>query len=154
MRVIFHIDMNAFFANCEIAMHPQLKGKPLAISHDSRRSVVSTASYEARAFGVHSAMPLYMAKKACPDLVVVEPHFDVYRKISHQFMDIVRSYSPIVEPASIDECYCDISHMIETTREQPYDVAWRMQQEIYAKTKIPCSIGISPNKFSPKWPVT
>ena len=92
IRVIFHIDMNAFFANCEISQHPELKGKPIVIAHDSRRSVVSTASYEARAYGIHSAMPLYQAKEKCKNLIVVEPHFSLYRALSKAFFDIVSSY--------------------------------------------------------------
>lgn len=109
MRIIFHIDMNAFYANCEISQHPELKGKPIVISHNSKRSVVSTASYEAREFGIHSAMPLFMAKEKCPDLIVVEPHFNLYHNLSQRFFEIVYTYSKKVEIASIDECYVDMS---------------------------------------------
>ena len=115
MRIIFHIDMNAFYANCEISQHPELRGKPIVICHNSKRSVVSTASYEARQFGISSAMPLFMAKEKCSDLIVVEPHFNLYHELSQKFFDIVYTYSKKVEIASIDECYVDMSDYFTVT---------------------------------------
>ncbi len=150
IRVIFHIDMNAFFANCEISQHPELKGKPIVIAHDSRRSVVSTASYEARAYGIHSAMPLYQAKEKCKNLIVVEPHFSLYRALSKAFFDIVSSYSYILQPASIDECYVNVSDYIVKNKIHPADLAKEIQGRIYRELHLPCSIGISPNKFLSK----
>ena len=150
MRIIFHIDMNAFYANCEISQHPELKGKPIVISHNSKRSVVSTASYEAREFGIHSAMPLFMAKEKCPDLIVVEPHFNLYHNLSQRFFEIVYTYSKKVEIASIDECYVDMSDYFTLTHAQPYIVAKEIQDKILETLSLPCSIGISPNKFLSK----
>lgn len=150
MRIIFHIDMNAFYANCEISTHPELKGKPIVISHESRRSVVSTASYEARKFGVSSAMPLFMAKEKCPHLIVVEPHFSLYHELSQKFFHIVYTYSKKVEIASIDECYVDMSDYFMKTKQQPYIVAKEIQNRILSELSLPCSIGISPNKFLSK----
>ena len=92
-RVYFHIDLNAFFASCEVLLDPSLKGKPIAVSGTTRRSVISTASYEAREFGVHSAMPVDIGKKLCPDLIIVEPHFPYYRALSEEFMKIIEGYT-------------------------------------------------------------
>ena len=101
-HVYFHIDLNAFFANAEVLRDPSLKGKPLVVSGQTRRSVVSTASYEARKYGIHSAMPIAEAEKLCRDLEIISGHFELYRSLSSQFMSIVRSYTPLVEQASID----------------------------------------------------
>ena len=150
MRIIFHIDMNAFYANCEISQHPELRGKPIVICHNSKRSVVSTASYEARQFGISSAMPLFMAKEKCSDLIVVEPHFNLYHELSQKFFDIVYTYSKKVEIASIDECYVDMSDYFTVTHAQPYVVAKEIQDRILSALSLPCSIGISPNKFLSK----
>lgn len=150
MRIVFHIDMNAFFANAEVSQHPEYAGKPMVIAHDSRRSVVSTASYEARKYGIHSAMPLYMAKEKCHDLLIVEPHFDLYRHLSHEFLKIVSQYSYIIEIASIDECYVNVTSYIETHHIHPADLALEIQTRILNELKLPCSIGISPNKFLSK----
>lgn len=148
-HVYFHIDLNAFFANAEILLDSSLKGKPVAVSRQTRRSVVSTASYEARAKGVHSAMPIQEAKCLCPDLVVVEPHFNWYRTLSEDFMRIVESYTDQVERASIDECYADMTQAI-TAFEKPLDLAWTLQGRIMKELHLPCSIGIGPNMFLAK----
>ena len=150
MRVIFHIDLNAFFVSAEISKNPLLNNQPVVISRDSRRAVVSTASYEARKYGIHSAMPLYQAKEKCKNLIIVSPHFDLYRSLSNQFFDIIRSYTRMIQIASIDECYADFSKMITETHMQPYALAYKIQQEILNKLNLPCSIGISPNKFLSK----
>ena len=89
-RVILHIDMNAFFAACHIAENPSLKGKPVAVGSNSGKGVLSTASYEARKYGVNSAMPVFMAKKKCPNLIIVEPDFELYRRKSEEFLNIIR----------------------------------------------------------------
>ena len=150
MRVIFHIDLNAFYVSCELIKHPELKGMPVVIAHDSKRSVVSTASYEARKLGIHSAMPLYMAKSKCQNLVIIEPHFDYYHELSHKFFTIIKKYSPYLEIASIDEGYLDLSERITKTHEQPYGIALAIQKEVYETLGLSCSIGISPNKFLSK----
>jgi len=112
MQIIFHIDLNAFFASAEVSRNPLLEGKPIVISRDSRRSIVTTASYEARKYGIHSAMPLFLAKQKCPDLVIVEPHFSLYKNLSQSFFEIIGQYSSQLEVASIDECYVDMTSYI------------------------------------------
>lgn len=149
MQIIFHIDLNAFFASCEIISHPEYKDKPLVVAHDSRRGIVSTASYEARAFGIHSAMPTYLAKEKCPELIIVNPHFDLYKRISNEFFSIVQEYSKIIQIASIDECYVDMTDACEQ-HGGILETAIKLQNEVYDKTGISCSIGISPNKFLAK----
>ena len=148
-RVYFHIDMNAFFVNAEILLDPSLKGKPVAVSGTTRRSVVSTASYEARAFGVHSAQPIQEAIKLCPDLVIVGGHYQYYRELSEQFMNIVKRYTSEIEQASIDECYADVTETIMKMA-RPLDLAVRIQKEILTEIGLPCSIGVGPNMFLAK----
>ena len=148
-RVIFHIDLNAFFANAEVLLDPTLKGKPLVVSGNTRRSVVSTASYEARKYGIHSAMPLAEAEKLCRDLIIIPGHYKWYGELSHQFMQIIRSYTNLVEQASIDECYADVTEEI-MKYERPLDLAWQMQQRVLKETGLSCSIGVGPNMFLAK----
>lgn len=148
-RVYFHIDLNAFYANAECLLDPMLRGKPLAVSGQTRRSVVSTASYEARAYGVHSAMPIAEAKNLCRDLVVVAPHFNYYEELSNEFIAIVRSYTSIVEQASIDECYADMTDAIFRFP-RPLDLAFQLQHRVRDELGLPCSIGIGPNLFLAK----
>ena len=148
-RVYFHIDLNAFFASCEVLLDPSLKGKPIAVSGTTRRSVISTASYEAREFGVHSAMPVDIGKKLCPDLIIVEPHFPYYRALSEEFMKIIESYTETVEQASIDECYADVTDVIQTY-EHPLDLAWEIRRRVHDELGLSCSIGVAPNLFLAK----
>ncbi|NCB34025.1 MAG: DNA polymerase IV [Erysipelotrichia bacterium] len=148
-RVYFHIDMNAFYANAECILDPSLKGKPIAVSGQTRRSVVSTSSYEARAFGVHSAMPVSEAVHLCPTLIIVEPHFHFYSSLSEQFIGIIRRYSDEIEQASVDECYADMTETI-MQYERPLDLAWKIQHQIMDELKLPCSIGVGPNMFMAK----
>lgn len=148
-RVYFHIDLNAFFANAEVLRDPGLKGLPVAVSGNTRRSVVSTASYEARRFGIHSAMPLSEALHLCPELVVVEPHFPLYRELSEQFIRIISENADEIEQASIDECYADMTREIRKY-EKPLDLAWFLQKKIYHDLGLPCSIGVAPNMFLAK----
>ena len=149
VRVYFHIDMNAFFVSCEELNHPELKGRPVAVSSQARRSVISTASYEARRFGVHSAMPTSLALQACPELILIEPHFPMYRRLSQQFMDIIRSYTDEIEQASIDECYADVTDII-MKRARPLDLAAEIKDRIRKETGLTCSIGVAPNMFLAK----
>ena len=148
-RVYFHIDLNAFFASCEVLLNPSLKGKPIAVSGTSRRSVISTASYEARAFGVRSAMPIEIGKKLCRDLIIVEPHFTYYRSLSEQFMNMIAGYSNCMEQASIDECYVDVTDVIRRY-EKPLDLAWEIQRRVKNELGLSCSIGVAPNLFLAK----
>ena len=148
-HVYFHIDLNVFFANAEVLLNPELKGKPIVISGATRRSVVSTASYEARAYGIHSAMPVSEAQKLYKDLIIVEGHYTWYRNLSERFMEIVRSYSSLVEQASVDECYADMTEAIKKF-ERPLDLAWSLQKQIYTELGLTCSIGVAPNMFLAK----
>ncbi|MBO6047724.1 MAG: DNA polymerase IV [Erysipelotrichaceae bacterium] len=150
MKVIFHIDLNAFFVSAELLRHPEYKGKPVVVGHDAPRSVCATASYEARQYGIHSAMPIMQAKKLCRHLIIVRPDFEYYRSLSQKFFNIVKRYSPYVEKASIDECYVDMSNYIEERQIQPYVIADEIQKSVFSEIGISCSIGISPNKFLSK----
>ncbi len=150
MQIIFHIDLNAFFASAEISVHPELKGKPIVICRESKRSIVTTASYEARKFGIHSAMPLFQAKKLCPHLISVEPHFELYKILSQNFFEIIATFSPYLEVASIDECYVDMTEYFQNHQEHPQNVAKKIQEKIYDTLLLQCSIGIAPNKFLAK----
>lgn len=150
MQIIFHIDLNAFFASAEMAKNPQLKHKPVVICRESRRAIITTASYEARKYGIHSAMPLFKAKELCPSLIIVPPHFELYKTLSQQFFETVAQFSSQLEVASIDECYVDMTNYIVKKKLQPYNVAFMIQQEVYRQLNLQCSIGIAPNKFLAK----
>ena len=150
MQIIFHIDLNAFYASAETSSQPSLKGKPIVICRESRRSIITTASYEARKFGIHSAMPLFKAKELCPHLVIVPPHFELYKTLSEKFFNIISTFSQELEVASIDECYVDLTNYIQMHYQNPYDVAIEIQKRVFAELKLQCSIGIAPNKFLAK----
>lgn len=150
MQIIFHIDLNAFFASAEISIHPELKGKPVVICRQSRRSIITTASYEARKYGIHSAMPLFQAKELCPHLIIVEPHFELYKTLSQHFFEIISTFSPYLEVASIDECYIDMTEYFLTHHVDPKGVALQIQNKVYEELSLQCSIGIAPNKFLAK----
>ena len=108
-RKIIHVDMDAFFASVEQRDHPELRGKPIAVGHDGARGVVSTASYEARRFGVHSAQPMVTAKRRCPELIVVDGNYRKYKEVSGQIHAIFRDYTDLIEPLSIDEAFLDVT---------------------------------------------
>ena len=148
-RVYFHIDLNAFFASCEVLLDPSLKGKPIAVSGTTRRSVVSTASYEARAFGVHSAQPIEEARRLCRDLIIVQPHYHYYHQMSEDFMNIIAGYTDTMEIASVDECYADMTDAI-LKLDRPLDLAWQIQKRVRDELGLSCSIGVAPNLFLAK----
>ncbi|MFQ7412721.1 DNA polymerase IV [Coprobacillus cateniformis] len=150
MQIIFHVDLNAFYASAETSSQPSLKGKPIVICGESRRSIITTASYEARKYGIHSAMPLFKAKELCPHLVIVPPHFELYKTLSEKFFNIISTFSQELEVASIDECYVDLTNYIQMHYQNPYDVAIEIQKRVFAELKLQCSIGIAPNKFLAK----
>lgn len=149
-RVIFHIDMNCFYASVEMAYDPTLKGKPLAIAGNpkERRGIVVTSSYEARAKGVKTTMPLGQAKRLCPELIVMSPKFERYRTASAEMFKMLADITPYVQPVSIDEGYMDITDY--QGQENPLDIATHLQQRILNELDLPCSIGIAPNKFLAK----
>lgn len=149
-RVILHVDMNSFFASVEMAYDPSLKGKPLAIAGnvEERRGIIVTSSYEARKFGVKTTMPLWEAKKLCPQLIVRTPNFERYRAASKGMFGILGQYTELVEPVSIDEGYLDITDSFEIG--SPIEIAESIQKRILEQLDLPCSIGIAPNKFLAK----
>lgn len=148
-KVILHIDLNAFFASAMQIKYPHLIGKPLAVCSNARGSVVTTASYEARAYGVKSAMPLAIAKQKCPDLEVVGTDFEWFNNLSLQFVNLLKTYTPLVEKASIDECYLDVTQKIKTYK-KPLNLVVEIQQDIKESLGLQCSIGLAPNKFLAK----
>ena len=129
-RVILHVDMNSFYASVEMALDPNLKGKPLAIAGnlEERRGIIVTCSYEARKFGVKTTMPVWEAKKLCPQLIVMKPNFERYRIASNGMFDILQQYSDLVEPVSIDEGYVDITESFELGT--PLEIAESIQKQI------------------------
>lgn len=147
--MILHIDMDAFFASVEQRDRPDLKNRPVIVSGQSRRSVVSTASYEARKFGIRSAMPVFMAKKLCPDLVIVPGNMKKYKNDSEKIMVILSKFSPYVEQASIDEAYVDLQGMNRLFG-SARQIAMEIKKHIYAQLSLTCSIGIAPVKFLAK----
>ena len=147
--MILHVDMDAFYASVEQLDDPKLKGKCVIVGGTSNRSVVSAASYEARKFGVHSAMPTYKARQMCPDAVLCPPRMRRYKELSKQIMAILKKLSPLVEPVSIDEAYVDIAGC-ERLHGDPLSIATKLKNEIRQRVHLNCSIGVAPNKFLAK----
>ncbi len=149
LRKIIHVDMDAFYASVEQHDNPELKGKPVAVGGGSKRGVVSAASYEARKFGVRSAMAGYIAKRNCPDLIFVKPRFDRYKEVSQQVRNIFFEYTDLVEPLSLDEAYLDVT---ENKKGNPSAtlIAQEIRQKVFDKTGLTASAGISINKFIAK----
>ena len=150
MRRILHIDMDAFYASVEQRDNPSLRGKPVAVGGDPTvRGVVAAASYEARTFGVRSAIPMSRAVRLCPSLVIVRPDFQKYRSISQQIFEIYREVTPLVEPLSLDEAYLDVT---ENSWNEPLgvNVARRLKERIKETTNLTASAGVAPNKFLAK----
>ena len=148
-RKIIHVDMDAFYASVEQRDNPQLRGKPLAVGGAAARGVVAAASYEAREFGIHSAMPSVTAARKCPDLIFVTPRFDVYRAVSQQIREIFAEYTPLVEPLSLDEAYLDVT---ENLKSMPIatEIALEIRAKIKTVTGLNASAGVSYNKFLAK----
>ncbi len=149
VRKVIHVDMDAFFASVEQRDDPSLRGRPVAVGHGAARGVVAAASYEARRFGVKSALPSVTALRRCPDLVFVRPRFEVYRAVSQQIHCIFADYTDLVQPLSLDEAYLDV-----TANVRGLPTAWRTAKEIRARifteTGLTASAGISYNKFLAK----
>ena len=177
-RIIIHLDMDAFFAQVEERESPQFKGKPVVVGADpapkqvwygagpkgktimraTGRGVVATANYEARKFGIHSAMPISQAYSLCPNAVYLPPNFELYNKVSENIMRIVRGFSPLVEQTSLDEAYIDVSKNFTIVKKASEFDAWReaekvargMREEILAQEQLTCSCGVGPNKMIAK----
>ena len=148
-RWIMHVDMDAFFASIEQREHPEWKGKPVIVGGLSGRGVVSTASYEARRYGVHSAMPMSRARALCPEGIFVKPHFELYKKTSDEIHQIMLHYAAAIEPISLDEAFMDITGM---GKQYPTlgAIGRAIKSEIFEKTRLVASAGIAPNKFLAK----
>ncbi len=148
-RRIIHVDMDQFFAAVEQRDQPELRGMPIAVGHDAERGVVSTASYEARKFGVHSAQSIQVAKRLCPQLIIVEPHFHKYKEVSGQIRDIFSDYTDLIEPLSLDEAFLDVT---ENKKHIPLavDIAREIKQRILDTTGLTASAGVSYCKFLAK----
>lgn len=146
---ILHLDMDAFFASVEIRDNPDLAGIPVAVGSVTNRSVVSAASYEARKFGVHSAMPMQQALRICPNLVAVPPRHKRYREVSKQVMDILHQTTPVVEKISVDEAFLDVSGVIKIFG-SPIRIANFLQTQVKNTLQLPCSIGIAGSKHVAK----
>jgi DNA polymerase-4 len=148
-RKIIHIDMDAFYASVEQRDDPELRGKPVAVGGARERGVVAAASYEARRFGVRSAMPSVTAKRRCPELIFVRPRFDVYRAVSHQVRAIFAAYTPLIEPLSLDEAYLDVTENLKGMASAT-EIAEELRARIRAETGLTASAGVSYNKFLAK----
>lgn len=148
-RKIIHIDMDAFYASVEQRDNPALRGKPVAVGHAEGRGVVAAVSYEARRFGVRSAMPSGRAKRLCPDLIFVDGRFDVYKKVSAQMHDIFHRYTDIIEPISLDEAFLDVT-VNKRGIELAVEIAREIKQSIRQEMSLVASAGVSYNKFLAK----
>jgi DNA polymerase-4 len=149
LRKIIHVDLDAFYASVEQRDNPQLRGRPVAVGHGARRGVVAAASYEARAFGVRSAMPSTTAMRHCAELVFVPPRFDVYRAVSRQINGIFAHYTELIEPLSLDEAYLDVTRDLRGLQTASA-TAREIRARIFQETGLTASAGISYNKFLAK----
>jgi DNA polymerase IV (DinB-like DNA polymerase) len=153
MRIILHVDLDAFFPSVEVREHSELMGKPVIVGADPKggtgRGVVSSASYEARKYGVRSAIPISRAWKLCPDGVYFRPHFDLYIPTSISIMQILRSHADRFEQGGIDEAYLDISSRVKDFDEAA-EFGKHLMEEVLEKEKLTCSIGVAPNKMVAK----
>ncbi len=148
-RKIIHVDMDAFYASVEQRDRPELRGKPVAVGGSGQRGVVASASYEARHYGVRSAMPGVTARRLCPDLLFVKPRFEVYRRVSEQIRGIFRDYTELVEPLSLDEAYLDVTQPLRGPASATL-IAAEIRRRIEAETGLTASAGVSFNKFLAK----
>ncbi len=144
-----HVDMDAFFASIEQLDHPEYKGHPVIVGGLSSRGVVATCSYEARKFGVHSAMPISRAKKLCPDGIYVYPRMDRYKEVSEQIFSIMKEFTPYIEPLSVDEAFLEVSGM-STMYSGPKALGRAIKDRVFEETGLIISAGLAPNKFLAK----
>ncbi|HSR49357.1 MAG TPA: DNA polymerase IV [Acidobacteriota bacterium] len=152
-RTLFHVDMDAFYASVEQRRQPEYKGRPVIVGSDPKkgqgRGVVAACSYEAREFGIHSAMPISQAWRACPDGVYLRPDFKTYRQVSRRIREVFRRFTPLVEPISIDEAFLDVSAEVDEPR-QALELGSRLKREIYQAEWLTASVGIGPCKLVAK----
>lgn len=148
-KIILHIDLNTFFVRCEEILNPSLIGKPVIIGHQGRGGIVSTCSYEARKYGVSSGMPVFKALELCKDAILIEHGFEFYHQKSREFFEFISRYSPLVEKASVDECYVDMTSQLSNVKDVKKYLL-DMQQKLFEETQLKCSIGVAPTKFLAK----
>src|SRR5947209_8437013 len=142
MRTIMHVDLDAFYSSIEQRDNPALRGKPVIVGGTpEERGVVATASYEARRFGVHSAMPTRTALRLCPDAVLIRPRFDAYHRVSQQLREMFLALTPLIEPISLDEAFLDISSSVASPQEAKA-IAYALKRRVNVETSLTASIGI------------
>jgi DNA polymerase IV len=146
---ILHVDMDAFYASVELRDRPELIGRPAMVAHDSGRSVVLSATYEARVYGVRSAMPVARAKSLCPQIVIVPPRHGLYAAVSREVMSIFRTVTPEIEPLSLDEAFLDVSGALRRLG-RPSAIGAMIRRQVEEQQSITCSVGVAPNKFLAK----
>ncbi len=148
-KIILHIDLNAFFVRCEEIKDPSLVGKAVIIGHEGRSGIVSTCSYKAREYGIHSGMPTFMAMEKCKDLIIIPGDYSFYEEMSDKFFDYIAKYSTIIEKASVDECYVDMTSFFKKSDDVNQKLK-EIQDGLYKETGLMCSIGVAPTKFLAK----
>jgi len=146
---MLHVDMDAFFASVELLERPELVGKPVIVGHRSARSVVTAATYEARKYGVNSAMPMAVALRRCPQAIVLEPHFERYTHYSKRVMTLLGEITPMVEPLSIDEAFLDVKGAIRLLG-TPWQIGTRLRARVFEQTGLRCSVGAASTKYVAK----
>ena len=149
-RWIMHVDMDAFFAAVELKEQPSLSGLPVVVGGSGPRGVVASASYEARAFGVGSAMPMSQARRLCPDLVILAPRFDLYHSHSERLHEVLQSFTPVVEGLGLDEAFLDMTNSSGLFG-PPSQVGSRLRERVASELGLGCSVGAGPTSWWPSW---
>ena len=146
---ILHVDMDAFFASVELRDRPELKGLPVVVGHSGGRGVVTSATYEARKFGIHAAMSMTEAIRKCPKAIFIEPNHEKYSEVSEKLQEIYLSFTPLVEPLSVDEAFLDVSGSRKLLG-TPIEIGKKLREKVFQQENITCSVGIAPTKFIAK----